>query len=119
MSQKIKKSISIAVGAARPNWQELSPELMKNSAVYVDSYTSAKNESGDVILSDAKICGEIGEVLLGRKEALKNQRTIFKSMGNVLSACKHNFFNAHDSSFQGMAIEDAVSAQIVYQNLRK
>jgi hypothetical protein len=40
-------------------------------------------------------------------------------MGNVLSACKHNFFNAIDSSFQGMAIEDAASAQIVYQNLRK
>ena len=71
-----------AVGAPRPQWQELSAELMNNSTVYVDSFLSATKESGDVIKSGAKIYAEIGEVILGNKKAEINKKTIFKSLGN-------------------------------------
>jgi thiomorpholine-carboxylate dehydrogenase len=71
-----------AVGAPRPQWQELSAELMNNSTVYVDSFLSATKESGDVIKSGAKIYAEIGEVILGTKKAEINKKTIFKSLGN-------------------------------------
>ena len=55
---------------------------MLNSIVYVDSITSAQAESGDVILSGAEIYAEIGQVVLGHKNAMKDQRTVFKSLGN-------------------------------------
>ena len=74
--------ILTAVGAPRPQWQELSAELMNNSTVYVDSFLSATKESGDVIKSGAKIYAEIGEVILGNKKAETNKKTIFKSLGN-------------------------------------
>lgn len=70
-----------AVGAPRPQWQELSEELMKTSVIYVDSIVSATQESGDVIKSGAAIYAEIGQVLLGQKKAETTQRTIFKSLG--------------------------------------
>lgn len=55
---------------------------MMNSVVYVDSTQSASHESGDIIKSGAKIHAEIGEVILGAKEALSSRRTVFKSLGN-------------------------------------
>lgn len=71
-----------AVGAPRPTWQELSPALMTHSTVYVDSEVSANSESGDVVLSGAQVYAEIGDVINGSKSALKQRRTIFKSLGN-------------------------------------
>ena len=41
----------LAVGACRPDWSEIDPELMRSSVVYVDSREAALKESGDVILS--------------------------------------------------------------------
>ncbi|XP_046658134.1 ketimine reductase mu-crystallin-like isoform X1 [Daphnia pulicaria] len=83
-----------SVGAPRPQWQELSAELMNNSVVYVDSFLSANKESGDVIKSGAQIYAEIGEVILGNKKAEITTRTVFKSLG--------------------LALEDAVSARLVF-----
>lgn len=40
-----------AVGACRPDWSEIEPELMRSSVLYVDSREGALKESGDVILS--------------------------------------------------------------------
>lgn len=71
----------VAVGAPRPDWQELNEDLMRNSVVYVDSTQSASHESGDIIKSGAEIYAEIGEVIRGGKEALISKRTIFKSLG--------------------------------------
>src|SRR5256886_17322205 len=49
-----------AVGACRPDWRELDDEAMRN-VVFVDSREAAMKESGDVILSGATICAELGE----------------------------------------------------------
>ncbi|XP_072337569.1 ketimine reductase mu-crystallin isoform X2 [Scyliorhinus torazame] len=83
-----------AVGACRPNWRELDDELMKNAVLYVDSRAGAMKESGDVILSEAEIFAELGEVVKGTKPALCEKTTVFKSLG--------------------MAIEDTVTAKLVY-----
>src|SRR5207248_2367999 len=53
-----------AVGACRPDWRELDDDTMRN-VVFVDSREAAMKESGDVILSGAKIYAELGEVLSG------------------------------------------------------
>lgn len=73
-----------AVGAPRPDWREMSSQLMTSCTVYVDSRASAAAESGDVVLSGAEIFAEIGHVVLGLKEARRSQPTIFKSLGNQL-----------------------------------
>lgn len=82
-----------AVGACRPDWAEISPELMRSAVVYVDSREGALAESGDVILSKAEIYSELGEMILGQKEAQRNKLTVFKSLG--------------------MSIEDTMAAQLV------
>ncbi len=87
-----------AVGACRPDWRELDDEAMAN-VVFVDSRQGAMNESGDVILSHAKIYAEIGEVLAGKVPARAKEATIFKSLG--------------------MAVEDIAAALLVYRSVGK
>ncbi|XP_078414947.1 ketimine reductase mu-crystallin isoform X1 [Cetorhinus maximus] len=70
-----------AVGACRPNWRELDDGLMKDAVLYVDSRAGAMRESGDVILSEAEIFAELGEVVKGTKPALCERTTVFKSLG--------------------------------------
>ncbi len=48
-------TLSIGVGACRPDWRELDDELMQNSIVIADSKDAAVKESGDVILSKVHI----------------------------------------------------------------
>src|SRR5256886_17454320 len=69
-----------AVGACRPDWRELDDEAMAN-VVFVDSREAAMKESGDVILSGAKIYAELGEALAGKVSPHANESTIFKSLG--------------------------------------
>lgn len=83
-----------ALGACRPDWRELDDMLMRNSVLYVDSKDAAQKESGDIVLSGASIYAEIGEILKGTKPVLAGKTTVFKSVG--------------------MAIEDTVSAKLVY-----
>jgi thiomorpholine-carboxylate dehydrogenase len=87
-----------AVGACRPDWRELDDAAMRN-VVFVDSREGAMKESGDVILSGAKIHGELGEALAGRIPTRANETTIFKSLG--------------------MAIEDVAAAMLVYRAAKK
>jgi ornithine cyclodeaminase/alanine dehydrogenase-like protein (mu-crystallin family) len=82
-----------AVGACRPDWRELDDNAMKN-VVFVDSREAATKESGDVILSGAKIHAELGEALAG-KPSRANETTIFKSLG--------------------LAVEDIAAALLVYR----
>ena len=84
-----------AIGACRPDWRELDDEAMQNNVVFVDSREGAMKESGDVILSGAKIYAELGEVLGGKVPARENETTIFKSLG--------------------MAVEDIAAATLVYR----
>jgi ornithine cyclodeaminase/alanine dehydrogenase-like protein (mu-crystallin family) len=84
-----------AIGACRPDWRELDDEAMSN-VVFVDSREGALKESGDVILSCAKIYAELGEALAGKVPAHANETTVFKSLG--------------------MAVEDVAAALLVYQS---
>uniref|UniRef100_A0A3B3W0Y9 Ketimine reductase mu-crystallin n=1 Tax=Poecilia latipinna TaxID=48699 RepID=A0A3B3W0Y9_9TELE len=83
-----------AVGACRPDWRELDDVLMKSAVVYADSREGALSESGDVILSGAQVFAELGDVINGTKPAEREKTTVFKSLG--------------------MGVEDAVSAQLVF-----
>ena len=94
----------VCVGACRPTQQEMPPQLVKRSRLYVDSRDAALLESGDVVrniadgLFDAShIRGEIGEVVLGRIGGRNSNTdiTVFKSLG--------------------MAVEDVVSADLVFR----
>jgi len=85
-----------AIGACRPDWRELDDDAMQTNVVFVDSREGAMRESGDVILSGAKIYAELGEALAGKVPARANETTIFKSLG--------------------MAVEDIAAATFVYQS---
>jgi len=85
-----------AIGACRPDWRELDDKAMQNGVVFVDSREGAMRESGDVILSGAKIYAELGEALAGKVPARANETTIFKSLG--------------------MAVEDVAAATLVYHS---
>lgn len=85
-----------AVGACRPDWRELDDAAMSN-VVFVDSREAAMKESGDVILSGAKIYAELGEALAGKIPSPTNETTIFKSLG--------------------MAVEDIAAAMLVYRSV--
>src|SRR6267378_653089 len=87
-----------AVGACRPDWRELDDDAMQN-VVFVDSREAAMKESGDVILSRAKIYAELGEALAGKVPPRANETTIFKSLG--------------------MAVEDIAAALLVYRSATK
>src|SRR5437016_14428814 len=87
-----------AVGACRPDWRELDDEAMSN-VMFVDSREGAMKESGDVILSRAKIYAELGEAFAGKIPSRASETTIFKSLG--------------------MAVEDIAAATLVYRSATK
>ena len=86
-----------AVGSPRPTWRELDDEAM-DSVVVVDSREAVLKESGDVILSGARIHAEVGEIFAGTKSApAEEETTVFKSVG--------------------LAIEDLATARLVYDTI--
>jgi len=87
-----------AVGACRPDWRELDDDTMTN-VVFVDSREAAMKESGDVILSGAKVYAELGETLAGKVPPRANDTTIFKSLG--------------------LAVEDIPAALLVYRSVKR
>jgi ornithine cyclodeaminase/alanine dehydrogenase-like protein (mu-crystallin family) len=88
-----------AVGAPRPNWRELDDEAMHAGIVIGDSFHSARNEAGDVLLSGANVAAEIGEVLSGKYSVPANTTVIFKALG--------------------LAAEDAAAAELVLAAMEK
>jgi ornithine cyclodeaminase/alanine dehydrogenase-like protein (mu-crystallin family) len=82
-----------AVGACIPTWRELDDEAM-SSIIVVDSREAVCRESGDVILSNASIYAEVGELFSDTKESPWLQTTVFKSVG--------------------IAAEDLAAARLVY-----
>jgi len=94
----LKRGVHVnAVGSPRPTWRELDDDAMANVLV-VDSREAALKESGDVILSKAKIHAEAGEIFDGSKTASASETTVFKSLG--------------------LAIEDIAAARLVYEASR-
>ena len=84
-----------AVGSPRPTWRELDDEAMTAGALVVDSREAVLKESGDMILSQAPIYAEVGELFAGLKPRPVSATTVFKSVG--------------------VAIEDIAAARLVYQ----
>ncbi len=96
------------VGAFRPDWRELDAEAVRRASVFVDSRAGVEAEAGDLIqarnegaIPPDHVRGEIGEVFAGRIAGRRNQDeiTFFKSLG--------------------MAVEDAATAQHVYDLARE
>ena len=87
----------MAVGAPRPDWAEIDPNIWNNSKIYVDSYAGAMAESGDLLDSKAKIEMELGAFICQEKPQNGTQRTIFKSLG--------------------LAVEDLVAAKMTFEQV--
>ncbi len=94
----------VSVGACRPDQREMAPALVARGRLFVDSKAAALVESGDVVMGihdgffdRGHVVGELGEVVLGRVDGrtVNDQITIFKSLG--------------------MAVEDVVSADLVFR----
>jgi thiomorpholine-carboxylate dehydrogenase len=83
-----------AIGACLPTWRELDDAAMRGSIVIVDSREAAVRESGDVILSQAPIFAEAGEVFAGARRVPRESTTVFKSLG--------------------LAVEDIAAARLAY-----
>src|SRR5947207_1327825 len=85
-----------AVGAPRPTWRELDDDVVRKARFYVESREAATRESGDVIAA-GQIFAEIGEVVMGIKPGRQSadEITLYKSVG--------------------VAIQDVVSADLVYR----
>ncbi len=83
-----------AVGSPRPTWRELDDAAMANTLI-VDSREAVAKESGDVILSGARIHAEAGEIFAGTVRCPAGATTIFKSVG--------------------IAIEDVAAARLVFE----
>ncbi len=92
-------ALVLAVGASGSSVRELDDEAMLSSYVVAEGKTCVERESGDVILSGAKVQAEIGDVLSSPSAAKipRDRRIIFKSVG--------------------MAIEDVTAARLVWQSL--
>src|SRR5579871_3675514 len=82
-----------AVGSPRPTWRELDDQAMANLLV-VDSREAVLKESGDVILSNARIYAEVGEIFAGAKPGPASETTVFKAVG--------------------IAVEDIAAAKLVF-----
>lgn len=61
-----KDALVCAVGAVTPDCRELDHEAMRG-AVVVESREAALREPGDILLSNAQVTAEIGELLNGVK----------------------------------------------------
>lgn len=90
-------ALVIAVGASGASLRELDDEAMLSSYVVAESRECVERESGDVILSGAKVRAEIGDILAAPDAAAipRKQRVLFKSVG--------------------MAIEDVTAAYLVWK----
>ncbi|MBV9271115.1 MAG: ornithine cyclodeaminase family protein [Candidatus Eremiobacteraeota bacterium] len=86
-----------ALGAIRPHHRELDDDVML-ATVVVDSREAARLESGDIILSKAKITAEIGEIFAGTAAVPRAHTTVFKSLG--------------------LAVEDLAAARLVLSKTR-
>jgi len=83
-----------AVGAVGTKNRELDDQAMRG-AVIVDSREAAMKESGDILLANAEVYAELGELLAGIKPKPQAEITVFKSLG--------------------LAVEDLASAQLVLE----
>ena len=90
-------ALVLAVGATGASIREMDDDVMLSSFIVAESRSCVERESGDVLLSGAKVHADLGEILADPTGAdiPRNGRIISKSVG--------------------MAIEDVTAAQLVWQ----
>ena len=97
-----------AIGAYRPEMQEVDEETVSRSRIFVDSVEACLEEAGDLIIPlkggrirRTDLLAEIGEVIAGHKPGRRSRSeiTYFKSVGN--------------------AVQDVSVAQAVFQRARE
>jgi ornithine cyclodeaminase len=97
-----------AIGSYTPEMQEVPPETVARALVVVDSRSATLAETGDLLkpmkeglFGEEHISAELGEIVLGRKagRGSREQITYFKSVG--------------------VAVQDAMAAQLALKNARK
>ena len=105
-----------AIGAFKPEMQEVDEETIGRSRIFVDSLEACLEEAGDLILPLQKgriqkgdILAELGEVIAGKKPGRETPReiTYFKSVGNAVqdvSVAQAVFYRARDKGL-GQEIE--------------
>lgn len=95
------------IGSHAPDYRELDEVVIKRSKVVVDSMEAATKEAGDLLIPMASgiipkdhIYAELGELVVGKKpgRVRSEEITLFKS--------------------QGLAIEDVVTAKLVYERAK-
>jgi ornithine cyclodeaminase/alanine dehydrogenase-like protein (mu-crystallin family) len=93
-------ALVIAVGATGAGIREMDDEAMLSSFIVAEARSCVERESGDLLLSGAKVHADLGEVLLDPSAAKipRDQRIISKSVG--------------------MAIEDVTAARLVWEARR-
>jgi ornithine cyclodeaminase/alanine dehydrogenase-like protein (mu-crystallin family) len=89
-----RNALVIAVGATGATVRELDDQVVRSSYVVAECKAAAERESGDIILSGAKVDAEIGAIVAGKVQAPADRRILFKSVG--------------------MAIEDLAGARLVW-----
>ncbi|MBW8854257.1 MAG: ornithine cyclodeaminase family protein [Bradyrhizobium sp.] len=96
---KLLKSnaLVLAVGATGASIREVDDAAMLSSFIVAESRSCVERESGDVLLSGAKVHAELGEILANPAAAQipRDRRIISKSVG--------------------MAVEDLAAARLVWQ----
>jgi ornithine cyclodeaminase/alanine dehydrogenase-like protein (mu-crystallin family) len=86
-----------AIGSATPERRELDDEAMRGPVV-VECRKAASREAGEIVLSQAQISAEIGELLNGASLQRNGRPVVFKSVG--------------------LAVEDLAAARLVYDKYR-
>jgi ornithine cyclodeaminase len=96
------------VGSYTPEMQEVPAETLQRAKIFVDSRSASLEEAGDLIqpmrsglFDRTHICGELGEVVLGRVPGRQSPEeiTYFKSVG--------------------IAVQDAMAAQVALKNAHR
>ncbi len=97
-----------AIGAYTPEMAEVPAETVIRARVFVDSRSAVLAEAGDLIkpiqkglITEAHVLAELGEIVLGKKTGRQNETeiTFFKSVG--------------------VAVQDAMAAQLALKNARE
>jgi ornithine cyclodeaminase/alanine dehydrogenase-like protein (mu-crystallin family) len=75
-----KEAMVCAIGAATPDRRELDDQAMRGPVI-VESREAALREAGDIVLAQAQVTAEIGELLNGTPMDRGDRPVVFKSVG--------------------------------------
>jgi len=83
-STQLKAGVHVtALGSYQPHTQEVDAALVQRAFVVAEHRESAAREAGDLILADAEVDAELGQIVLGEAPGRTDdeQLTLFKSVG--------------------------------------